>query len=145
MMPNTLTVLADTLRWLPFEVPSKVTAWVTGNKGRAYVLPSVAMYRCNRLHKTMTAPAGYRYDGATYAPNLRWINGERSHAFVIHDIGWDRGRWDDGTPITFDQNNANMVSVMDVEGFPQWVIRVYGWGISREFMRRRWVRAHGHP
>ena len=93
---------------------------------------------------TLTAPKGFEYDSFTWAPNLRKENGDKSDAAAIHDVGWETGAKDDGTILTFDENNRAFRAVLDREGHPEWVKGAYERGVSLPFMRKKWLKKHGH-
>ena len=93
---------------------------------------------------SLTAERGMLYDSFSYAPNLRDEDGRKSAAAAIHDKGWITGRKDDGTILTFDENNRAFRSVLDREGHPEWVRDAYERGVSLPFMRKKWLKKHGH-
>jgi hypothetical protein len=93
---------------------------------------------------TLTAHKGMLYDSFTYAPNLRRADGKKSNAAALHDKGWNTGKKDDGSMLTFDENNHAFRSVLDKEGHPELICDVYEWGVSRTFMRKKWVEKHDH-
>jgi hypothetical protein len=126
----------------PLEIISKASAWIIGHKGKAYRTKHHICYRHG--DKSITIPRGWRFDGATFAPNLRRSDGCISDAFPVHDKGWETGTWDDGSPITFARNNRNMVMILLAEGFPCWVVSLYEQGVSLHRMRAKWIETHGH-
>jgi hypothetical protein len=136
--------IAMSIAAFPLELIAKLAAYAVGLKGKPYTTRSHVRYACPKLGLSMTPGRGFRFDGATCAPNLRRTDGEISHAFPVHDLGWERGTWDNGTPISFDRNNHNMVVIMAQEGFPPWVLDLYERGVSLPIMRRLWRKRHGH-
>jgi len=94
--------------------------------------------------RSLTAEKGMEYDSFTWAPNLRNEDGSRSRAAAPHDKGWVTGKKDDGTFLTFDENNASFRAVLDKEGHPEWVKDLYSKGVSLPFMRNKWRRTHRH-
>ena len=109
-----------------------------------WILPETVIYQDAATDRTLTALNGYPYDSFTYAPNLRRADGRRSVAAAIHDVGWERGTWDDGSILTFDENNAAFAAILAKEKHPAPIRRAYGRGVSAGFMRRKWIRKHGH-
>jgi len=93
---------------------------------------------------SLTADKGMRYDSFTCAPNLRKPDGSKSDADALHDKGWVTGEKDDGSLLTFDENNGAFESVLVKEDHPNWVIKIYLKGVSASFMRRRWEQIHNH-
>jgi len=93
---------------------------------------------------SLTAELGMCYDSFTYAPNLRKEDGSKSDAAPLHDKGWVTGKKDDGTILTFDENNAVFRHVLEAEEHPEWIINLYEKGVSASFMRKRWEQTHGH-
>jgi hypothetical protein len=93
---------------------------------------------------SLTAKKGMKYDSFTFAPNLRRSDGTRSQAAAIHDRGWESGHKDDGSLLTFDENNTAFRSVLDDEGHPEKIKDLYERGVSLPVMRQLWRRKHGH-
>jgi len=59
-----------------------------------YRLDEEIVYFSGRYGKTATVPAGYISDGATGAMDIA------SRAWWVHDILCERGKWDDGAPLS---------------------------------------------
>jgi hypothetical protein len=93
---------------------------------------------------TLTARKGFLYDFFTFAPDLQQMNGQPSRACAVHDIGWVTGIKDDGSPLSFDENNKAFRAILDQEDHAKWIKDLYEWGVSLPFMRSKWRRAHGH-
>jgi len=93
---------------------------------------------------SLTAEKGMEYDSFTWAPNLRKADGSKSRAAAIHDKGWVTGKKDDGSNLTFDENNASFLHVLEEEVHPEWVKDAYFGGVSLPMMRNKWRRTHGH-
>jgi hypothetical protein len=129
--------LVTALAGAPLEVAARLldAHWVLEERTQ-YVQPGTG--------KTLTAALGKRYDSFTYAPNLRRADGRKSHAAAVHDQGWDWGVWDDGSPLTFDENNEAFRAILDAEEHPRWVCDLYEWGVSLHRMRVLWRAKHGH-
>ena len=60
---------------------------------RIYFL-NAGVYTCPDTGKTLTRPAGYPSDGATWAFDIH------SNYWKYHDVACDKAVWDDGTPMT---------------------------------------------
>jgi hypothetical protein len=93
---------------------------------------------------SLTAWEGMPYDSFTCAPNLRNKDGSKSRAAALHDRGWATGKKDDGSILTFDENNVAFRHVLDTENHPEIVKDAYERGVSLGFMRKRWEEKHGH-
>ena len=105
-----------------------------------YSNPKIIVHLSPRYKKVVTVPEDYRSDGASGPASDIWSN-----AWWVHDVLCDRGTWDDGTVLTFDENNLECYDQLDEEGHWQWVCDGYFWGISLWFMRLKWKRKFGHP
>ena len=93
---------------------------------------------------SITAPEGMPYDSFTFAPNLRLLSGGWSKAAAIHDKGWEDGVKDDGSVLTFDENNFAFRAILIQEGHSKAVVKTYAWGVSLKRLRKRWRHDHGH-
>lgn len=122
-------------------IPWEITRRILGYKWR---LDRDIIFKSERYGRYISCCRGMKYDKFTWAPDLRKKDGSDSDAAPVHDAGWYRGTWDDGSPLTFDQNNDNLVDILDAEGHWGWVIRAYYRGVSAGFMRQKWIRTHGH-
>ena len=94
--------------------------------------------------RTLTARKGLKYDSFTASPNLRRVDGSKSLAAGLHDWGWTNGKKDDGSMLTFDENNLAFKSVLDMEKHSDRVKKLYVWGVSLPTMRRMWRKKFGH-
>lgn len=112
--------------------------------GRKWVNHSPVQYHDRMRGKYLTAPRKQVHDGFTSAPNLYRQDGQMSWASRLHDHGWDYGEWDDGTILTFDDNNRIFRIMLEREGHAAPIVAIYHWGVSREFMRKKWEAKHGH-
>jgi len=125
-----------------FGVPIEIIRRVFGIRWR---LPETIRHESVRhFGKTLTAAGGMLYDRFSFAPNLRKQDGSPSDAAPVHDQGWESGEWDDGSVLTFDQNNAEMFDILISEAHQVWVCDLYRRGVSADFMRRKWEDKHGH-
>ena len=93
---------------------------------------------------SLTAEDGMTYDSFSWAPNLRKEDGTRSDAAAVHDQGWITGKKDDGSGLTFTENNVSFRAVLDREGHPEWLKDLYSSGVSLPMMRKKWRETHGH-
>jgi hypothetical protein len=76
-------------------------------------------YYSERYDKYVTVTGPYRSDGATCAPDID------SDAWWFHDVLCDRGKWDDGTPLTNWQCSNVLCDVMAKEQYNYF--RCKGW------------------
>lgn len=93
---------------------------------------------------SITANRGMPNDRFTLAPNLRRRDGRHSDGAPIHDKGWYGGEKDDGSVLTFDENNEALGMILLREGHLRAIRYSYGWGVSLPRMRRKWKEKHGH-
>jgi len=131
---------AARLSWAVCGLPVEVLCRIIGHKWK---LDETVTF----VHSegwSLTAFKGMRYDSFTYAPNLRNADGKKSRSAGLHDKGWNTGKKDDGSMLTFDENNVAFGSVLEREGHPRVIRRAYQWGVSRNFMRKRWQKKHSH-
>lgn len=124
----------------PIELPRKLFA----KNHKPYKVKIGFVFTCPYTKKTKTIPSGYRYDGATCAPNLRDKHWQISRAFAVHDKGWEDGTWDCGSEMSFDENNRNLETILLRDGFPHIVVDVYHGGVSLDTMRQLWIHTHKH-
>ena len=132
-----------------FRRTLKVLGGVAGEiwwriRGHKWRLCETIVWNDVERGKTLTAPEGMMYDRFTLFPNLRKLDGTMSDGSPLHDVGWDVGEWDDGTELTFDENNAMLVKILEAEDQRSAVIEMVAWGVSLWFMRRKWRKMHGH-
>lgn len=122
-------------------IPNEVIRRFFGVKWR---LDRRIMYFSQRYGQTVTCEPGMKYDKFTFAPDLRKEDGSDSDGSPIHDAGCFRGKWDSGTPMTFDQNNMNLYDILLLEGHWKWMVDLYYEWVSKPFMRKRYNERHGY-
>ncbi len=88
-----------------FDLPIRV---LYGGKG--YEVLATMTYHSPRYKKTVTAPKGMIYDGATGVPDIQ------SAGPVFHDVLCARNTWDDGTPCSNLKASWVLHDVMKREG-----------------------------
>lgn len=112
--------------------------------GHRYTLDRTIRIICPGCGQSVTAQVPMRYDGASWAPDLRDCKRRHSAAFPVHDHGWGHPQFDSGEVLSFDHINALMCYVMMREGQPRYAIRTYARGVSCDMMRGAWLEKH-HP
>ena len=65
------------------------------------ILQKDIIFYSHRYMKITTAKAGFKYDGASGVPDVDDEDG------ALHDWNFFVARWDDGTPMTFEEANNN--------------------------------------
>ena len=90
-------------------------------------------YYSKRYKKWVTVPIGFECDGSTWSPNIGW-------AWLFHDWLFYSGKWDDGTPILWREANMVMWDIMQEEGWPEWVYKIYQRGIMSKWSYRAWQK-----
>ena len=75
-----------------------------------YRLDEEIVYFSGRYNKTATVPINYISDGATGAMDIA------SRAWWVHDILCERGKWDDGTPLSNWQCSQVLQDILKEEG-----------------------------
>jgi hypothetical protein len=128
--------LVSVVAGIPVEIVRRVC-------GRNWVLDETVTYTDSEGW-SLTAQLGMIYDRFSFAPNLKQLNGKPSRASAIHDQGWNTGQKDDGSILTFDENNRAFRAVLDREEHKEEVKDVYEWGVGLPFMRKKWRKTHGH-
>jgi hypothetical protein len=126
----------------------KVVAGIPGEikrriEDRGWLLDETVVYR-DPAGWTLTAEKGMSYDEFTLAPNLQQLNGKPSRASAIHDKGWTTGKKDDGSVLTFDENNRAFRAILDQEDHREEIKDIYEWAVGLWFMRWRWRLQFGH-
>jgi hypothetical protein len=104
---------------------------------RTWRLTHTVVYQ-DRHGRTLTAPCGMVYDRFTLAPNLILPTGEVSDAAAIHDLAHNRGKWDDGSWMTFTDSVWAFNDIMFREGWPVGIRRLYHNGVSSDIARDAW-------
>ena len=94
---------------------------------KPYICPKEIRYYSNRYKKRATVPEGYESDGATGAIDI-W-----SDSWWVHDWLTDKGKWDDGTPVTVLQESMVIHDILDSEGR---IYRAKYWFVSTFVFRR---------
>jgi len=117
--------------WQSFRAVLKIVAWPF--EPSVYVAPYTATYYSRRYDKSLTMYEGDSMDGATCCPNF-------GESWKFHDIGFKRGRWDDGTPMTWRQINNVMKDIMVEEEQPEWVQRLVRKGINSKYGYQVWKK-----
>ena len=134
---NQATRLGLAIGLIPVEIIRRVIGW-------NYTVRGTYTHHCPYTGRTLTVKDRMRYDSFTYAPNLRRADGGPSRAAQVHDVGWVTGKWDDGTPLTFEECNEAFLLILIEEKHPARVVDWYYDGVSLPFMRRKWQKLHGH-
>lgn len=94
--------------------------------------------------KYITMPEKYPHDLYSFFLNLRKADGTPSDASKPHDMGWDFGKWDDGSHMHFDDCNGLIHKYMVKEDQAQWKIDLVLKGVGSEIRRDKWKTKHGH-
>jgi len=94
--------------------------------------------------KTLTAWLGMWYDRFTLFPDLRKKDGTPSDGSPVHDAGWIRGTWDDGTILLFADNNRVLRDILTKEEHKDAIVDAVDWGVGLGIMRDKWRKTHGH-
>ncbi len=123
--------------FVPVEMFRRVIGW-------QWVLEETIRWHDIKTGRYLSAQKGMRYDKFTLFPDLRKLDGSPSDGCAVHDAGWNVGKWDDGSILTFDDNNRLMRNILRFEQQREAVVRMVDWGVSLWFMRRRWERTFGH-
>lgn len=77
---------------------------------RTYYCPREYIHYDPVTGKTLTSPAGYPSDGATCVIDIF------SYYWLVHDFGYDRGTWDDGTIISRRELSRCLSQILYKEG-----------------------------
>ena len=110
--------------------------------GDGYEATAAATYYSPRYNRSITVPAGFYSDGATWAPDID------SDAWWFHDVLCRYGKWDDGTACSRWQASTVLYDIMRRDGFPWlapwWWAATYlfGGGATRDGKTylARWTR-----
>jgi hypothetical protein len=121
----------------PFEIALKIF-------GGRYETAHKILFIDRHTGRTILIPTNFKFDGFSFAPDLRKKDGTRSDGAPVHDFGWRYGKWDNGDTLTFDQCNDALRQVLLDEDQPKWAVKAYIFVVKRRCLRRKWYKRLGH-
>ncbi|MCP4493396.1 MAG: hypothetical protein GY820_39730 [Gammaproteobacteria bacterium] len=125
------------IRGVPVEIFRRLIGW-------KWVLPEEIYWHDNKTGRSLSPPGGMRYDRYTLFPDLQKKDGKPSDGSPVHDYGWETGKWDDGSVLTFDDNNRVLRDILIDEQHRPKIICLVTWGVGLPIMRRKWKKLHRH-
>lgn len=115
--------------WQGFRAVCKFIVWKFEPK--EVIHPYDMTYHSKRYNNDITLHEKDKTDGATWFPNI-------GLAWAFHDPLFERGEWDDGTPVTLEQANRTMIDIMKDEEQPKWVRKLVWKGLQSKKTKKIW-------